>query len=97
MGQNNPIRLTAFDILIYLRQRLLVAIEKNEKSELEDLAFVFGMLEDLVYKYNYAGNIDTIIEKFERTAIEYATGITWKITVPSEEEIRSALENENAT
>ena len=32
MAQNRPNRLTALHILIYLRQRLLVAIEKNDKG-----------------------------------------------------------------
>ena len=95
MAQNSPIRLTAFHILIYLRQRLLVAIEQNDKGELEDLATVFSMLWDLVDKYNVQGAIDGVIENLVHAATDYAQGIGWKAIIPSEEEIKAALGKED--
>ena len=95
MVQNSPNRLTALHILVYLRQRLLVAIEKNDKDELQDLATVFNMLWDLLDKTNFQGGIESIIENFYNTAIEYASGITWKGIIPSEEDIKAALGKED--
>jgi hypothetical protein len=96
MAQNNPNRLTSLHILIYLRQRLLVAIEQNDIDELQDLAKVFSMLWDLVEKHNFQGDIGGVIENFENAALDYARGIGWKAIMPSEEEIRSALQSEEA-
>jgi hypothetical protein len=89
-----PNRLTALHILIYLRQRLLAAIEQNDKGEFQDLAKVFGMLWDVVDEYNVQGGIDLVIENFRNTASDYYLGIGWKGIIPSEEEIRSALQSE---
>lgn len=97
MAQNSPNRLTALHILIYLRQRLLVAIEKNDKGELEDLATVFSMLWDLVDQNNLPGSIDRVIEDLTNTATDYASGITWKSIIPSEEDIKAALGKEDST
>ena len=97
MVQNSPNRLTALHILIYLRQRLLVAIEKNDKGELQDLATVFNMLWDLLDKTNFQGGIEGVIENFYHTAIDYAQGIGWKAIIPSEEDIKAALDKEDLT
>jgi len=97
MVQNSPNRLTALHILIYLRQRLLVAIEKNDKGELLDLATVFNMLWDLLDKTNFQGGIESIIENLYHTAIEYTEGIGWKAIIPSEEDIKAALDKEDLT
>jgi hypothetical protein len=95
MVQNSPNRLTAFHILIYLRQRLLAAIEQNDKGELRDLVKVFSMLWDLVDKYNVPGAIDGVIENLVHAATDYAQGIGWKAIIPSEEEIKAALGKED--
>ncbi|HLO15313.1 MAG TPA: hypothetical protein VK206_10820 [Anaerolineales bacterium] len=97
MVQNSPNRLTALHILIYLRQRLLAAIEKNDKGELQDLAKVFSMLWELVDKYNVQGGIDGVIENLTNTAIDYARGIGWKAIIPSEEDIKAALGEKDLT
>ncbi len=97
MVQNSPNRLTALHILIYLRQRLLVAIEQGDKGELEVLAKVFSMLWDLLDKNNIHGRMDGVIENFTNTAIDHAEGITWKSIITSEEDIKAALGKEDLT
>ena len=94
MVQNSPNRLTALNILICLRQRLLAAIEQNNKGEFQDLAAVFGMLWDVVDTCNVQGGIDLVIENFRNTSSDYYLGIGWKGIIPSEEEIRVALGEE---
>ncbi len=96
MVQNSPNRLTALHILIYLRQRLLVAIEQNDKDELLVLARVFDMLRELVDKTNVRGGLGRVLENLERSAYDYASGIGWKAIIPSEEDIRSALQSEES-
>ena len=87
--------LTALHILIYLRQRLLAAIEQNDKGELQDLAKVFSMLLDVVDKYNVQGGIERVIEDLTHTAIDYAQGVGWKAIIPTEEQIKAALGDED--
>src|SRR5215210_970568 len=95
MVQNSENRLTALHILIYLRQRLLTAIEQNNKAEFQQLATVFGMLWDVVDEYNVQGGIYLVIENFRNTTSDYYLGIGWKGIIPSEEEIKSALGEED--
>ena len=95
MVESSPNRLSALHILIDLRQRLLAAIEKNDKDELHFLAKVFNMLLDVVDKYKVLGGLGRVIEDLERSAYDYASGVGWKATIPSEEDIRSALQNDN--
>jgi hypothetical protein len=91
MVQNNPNRLTALLILIYLRQRLLVAIEQDNKDELKNLATIFGMLWKLVDEYQIQGGVYGILYNLGRAATDFTIGITWKDEIPSEEEIKIAL------
>ncbi len=97
MVQNSPNRLTALRILVYLRQRLLAAIEQNNKDELLDLAKIFNMLLDVVDKYNVLGGLGRVIEDLERSAYDYASGIGFKAIIPSEEDIKAALGEEDLT
>lgn len=93
MVQNGPNRLTAFQILIYLRQRLLVAIEQNDKGELQDLAKVFDMLWGAADQNHAQGGIGRVIEDLENAALDHVRGAGWKSIIPSEEEIRLALQS----
>ena len=97
MVQNSPNRLTALHILIYLRQRLLVAIEQNDKVELQDLAKVFDMFWEVVDQNSIKGGIGSVIENLEHAALDYASGIGWKSIIPSEEDIKKALGKEDLT
>ena len=95
MVQNTPNRLTALHILIYLWQRLLAAIERDDKDELLDLAKIFNMLLDVVDKYNVLGGLGRVIEDLERSAYDYASGVGFKAIIPSEEDIKAALGEED--
>jgi hypothetical protein len=97
MVQDGPNRLTALHILIYLRQRLLAAIEQGHKDELLDLAKVFHMLWDVVDKNNVKGGLGRVIEDLERSAYDYASGIGFKAIIASEEDIKAALGEEDLT
>lgn len=93
MPTNDSSRLTATLILIYLRQRLLDAIEQGDVNALQNLANVFDMLWDLVDKEEIHGNVIRILENLENASRDHAMGVGWKSIIPSEEEIRSALNN----
>lgn len=97
MVQNSPNRLTALHILIHLRQRLLAAIEQDDKDELHFLAKVFDMLWDVVHKNNVKGGLGRVLENLERSAYDYASGVGWKATIPSDEEIKAAVGEEDLT
>jgi len=97
MVQNNPNRLTTLQILIYLRQRLLAAIEQDDKDELRFLAKVFDMLWDIVHTNKVKGGLGRVLENLERSAYDYASGVGWKAIIPSEEEIKAASGEEDGT
>lgn len=97
MVQNDSNKLTSLHILIDLRQRLLAAIEQDDKAELQFLAKVFYILWDIVDKNNVRGGLGRVIENLERSAYDYASGIGWKAIIPSEEDIKAALAKEDST
>jgi hypothetical protein len=97
MVQDSPNRLTALHILIYLRQRLLAAIEQDDKDELYFLARVFDVLWDVVHENKVQGGLGRVLENLERSAYDYASGIGWKAIIPSEEEIQAAVGEEDST
>jgi hypothetical protein len=87
-------KVTSTDIFLYLRQRLIDAREQNDMNTLGRLQSVFDILLDLAYmKKNQA--IGKILEGFESSAAHSLMGVGWKSTIPSEEEIRLALQSEN--
>jgi hypothetical protein len=83
--------LSATDILLALRQRLLDARQQNDKDKLQDLAVFFSMIYETVEKKKTQGNIFGILLDLERSAWDSFHDIPWKSTIPSEEEIISAL------
>jgi len=96
MTNNHSSTFSAIHILIYLRQSLLDAVDQNDVDTLHNLARVFDMLWDFVDKEKIHGGVGRILENLGNAAREYARGIGWKSIIPSEEEIRSALQNEQA-
>lgn len=97
MVQNSPNRLTALRILVYLRQRLLAAIEQDDKDELRFLAKVFDILWDVVRENKVKGGLGRVLENLERSAYDYASGIGFKAIIPTEEEIKAAVCEEDLT
>src|SRR5919109_3049489 len=86
-------KLTATDIFLYLRQRLIDAREQNDLNTLGGLQRVFDIFLDLAFmKKNQP--IGKILEDFECSARDSLMGVPWKSTIPSEEEIRLALQSE---
>lgn len=94
MTETGSGKITTMDILVYLRQRLLYAIEQNDVDTLQNLTNVFSMLWNLVDEKKIQGGLGRILENFENAARDYAMGIGWKSIIPSEEEIRLALGSE---
>lgn len=95
MVESSPNRLSALYIIIHLRERLLAAIERGDKDELHFLAKVFDMLWDVVHRNNVKGGLGRVLENLERSAYDYASGVGWKATIPSEDEIKAALGKED--
>jgi hypothetical protein len=91
MVESNAIRLTVLQILIHLRQQLLAAIEQDDKDQLFFLAKVFDMFWDVVHTNNVKGGLGRVLENLERSAYDYASGVGWKATIPSEKDIKAAL------
>jgi len=94
MADNPRNKLTTVDILLYLRERLIDAREKNDVSTLQNLAVFFDMIWDLVNTKRIQGGIGRILENLENSAYDSIQGVGWKSTIPSEEEIISALNRE---
>jgi len=83
--------LSSTDILLDLRQRLLVAREQNDINSLANLAIVLDMLGDVAAKKIEQGLIFSVLENLECSVRDSIQGVPWKSTIPSEEEIISAL------
>ncbi len=83
--------LSSTDILLGLRQHLLHARQEDDKDTLQSLAIFFDMLWEIAAKKKNQGIILGILENLERSAWDSIQGVPWKSTIPSEEEIISAL------
>ena len=83
--------ISSTDILLALRQHLLNARQQNDMDALHSLEMVFGILEEVVSKTNTRGKIFGVLDDLGTSAREAIHGIPWKSTIPSEEEIISAL------
>ena len=83
--------ISSTDILLALQQRLLDAREQNDMNTLQNLYVGFGMLEDIAEKKKTHARISRILDDLRTSAFEAIQGISWKSTIPSEEEIISAL------
>jgi hypothetical protein len=84
-------KISALDIIFYLRDRLLQAREQNDLNILADLQKACILLSDLAYAKE-VGALGAILEDFESSARDSIMGVPWKSTIPSEEEIRLALQ-----
>lgn len=85
--------LTSTDIILDLRQKLLLAREQNDITTLRNLAVTFDMFYDMAVKKMKQGLIIGILNNLERSAYDSIGGVPWKSIIPSEEEIISALDN----
>jgi signal transduction histidine kinase len=83
--------ISSTDILLALRQHLLNARQQNDMDALHSLEMVFGILEEVAGKKNTQGIIFGVLDDLATSAREAIHGIPWKSTIPSEEEIISAL------
>lgn len=83
--------ISSTDIILALRQHLLHARQQNDMDALHSLAMVFGIIEEVASKKNTQGKIFGVLEDLGTSAREAIHGIPWKSTIPSEEEIISAL------
>ena len=83
--------ISSTDILLAVRQRLLDARQQNDKDSLRDLAVFFNMIYEIAEKKQVPGNIFGILLNLESAAFDAIHGIPWKSSIPSEEEIISAL------
>ena len=86
--------LSSTDIILDLRQRLLDAREQNDKDTLGHLAMIFDTIWDVAAKKIDQAMIYRILEDLENSAYDSIRGVPWKSTIPSEEEIISALNRE---
>ena len=93
MPSNNSDKLSSTDILLYLRQCLLDAREPRDVKKLIEIQTVCEFLSSLVYSKEIRG-IGLILEELENSAADSIAGVPWKSTIPSEEEIISALNSE---
>ena len=87
-------KLTSIDIFLHLRQRLLLARQQNNVEVLMEIQTVCDFLSDLA-DLKSMQNVGAILEEIESSARDSIMGVPWKSTIPSEEEIRLALQNEN--
>jgi len=85
-------KMSSIEIFLYLRQRLLSAREQKDVSALMEIQTVSDMLLDLAYLKNIR-EVGVILENFESAARDSIQGVDWKSIIPSEEEIRLALQN----
>lgn len=83
--------LSSTDILLGLRQQFLDAREKNDTNTLRSLAVFFNIIEEIATRKGIEGRIYGILEDLENSAYDSIGGVPWKSTIPSEEEIISAL------
>lgn len=83
--------ISSTDVLLAFRQRLLDARQQNDNDTLRDLAVFFAMLYELAEKKQIEGSILGILLDLEAAAWDAIHGIPWKRTIPSEEEVISAL------
>lgn len=83
--------ISSTDIFLALRQHLLNARQRNDIDALHSLVMVFDIIDDVVSKRNTEGKILGVLEDLGTAAREAIHGIAWKSTIPSEEEIISAL------
>ena len=93
MSSTESSKLTAADIFLYLRQHLLDAREQNDSKVLVEIQTICDFLSGLAYSKKIRG-LGAILEEFESSARDSITGVSWKSTIPSEEEIRSVLAEE---
>jgi hypothetical protein len=94
MADNPRNKLTTVDILLYLRDRLIDAREQNDVNTLRNLAVFFDMIWDLVNTKQIQAGIGRILENLKNSAHDSIQGVGWKSIIPSEEEIKLALNNE---
>lgn len=83
--------LSSTDIFLGLRQKLVDARENSDINTLRDLMAIFFVLDEIVTQKGITGRIFWILNNFRDSAIDSIGGVPWKSTIPSEEEIISAL------
>lgn len=86
-------KISSLDIFLYLRERLLGARAQNDAKLLTEIQTVCDLLLDFAYLKGVQG-VGIILEEFESSARDSLMGVPWKSTIPSEEEIRLVLGNE---
>lgn len=79
----------AYEILTFLRDRLLSAAQANDRKLLLDLQATFDVLLEFAYKVDDRG-MGRILETLESSARDVITGIPGKASYPTDEEILSA-------
>ncbi|MBC7811349.1 MAG: hypothetical protein H7175_09385 [Burkholderiales bacterium] len=77
------------ELLLSLRQRLLDACEKNDKTQLSYLKITFGMLIEAAYTTEYKALIAILVD-LEDAARDSMTGVDWKGSIPSIEVIEKS-------
>jgi hypothetical protein len=86
-------KMSSVEIFLYLRQRLLSASDQKDVRVLMEIQTISDMLLDLAYMKN-SQEVGAILENFESAARDSIQGVDWKSILPTEEEIKSALGNE---
>jgi hypothetical protein len=94
MSTKKDSKISTVEIFLYLRQRLLNARDQNDLDTLRTLATVFDMLWDLAVDKKNQGRILGVLENLENSAYDTIQGVGWKSIIPTEEEIKSVLGNE---
>ena len=98
-GRNMLIKKKTLELFGFQLQHIsekIYQINRNTENQ-RTPDFLQGDFWDLLDKTNFQGGIESIIENCYYTAIEYAQGIDWKAIIPSEEDIKAALDKEVLT
>ncbi|MBC7810259.1 MAG: hypothetical protein H7175_03890 [Burkholderiales bacterium] len=77
------------DLLLSLRQRLLDAREKNDKTQLSYLKITFGTLVEAAYTVEDKALVAILVD-LEDAARDSITGVDWKSSIPSIEVIEKS-------
>lgn len=90
MEGHQPTKMTLADLLCVLRQRLLDAVDQNDRETLGELKTTLMILREASYQ-SEDKQIVGIVVTLEDCTRDFLHGMGWKENIPSIEAIKSAL------
>jgi hypothetical protein len=90
----NSRKMEMVDVVAFLRQNLLKAVEQKNRDELANLKIAFSLLVEASYEKNDS-ETTAILVKLEDAARDGVMGVSWKSDIPSVEMINAVFATQN--